>query len=88
MVSPVDPSRTGQQDKVGPGNVRQLLGLERVTEAMLILPTRLQSLLWYAEILGKNPREIAPLFSSDEQTVSQELDRARKCLRDAFEEKD
>ena len=62
--------------------------LERLTVAMSAVPVRLQTLLWYVEVLGKTPRQVASLLCIDEPSVLSELDRARKSLRVAFQRKD
>lgn len=91
MVSRGNSQRMGKQAH---GSPVEEAGLETATEgdrvaaAMLALPERLQSVLWYTEILGMTPEEIAPLLGICARTVSEELVRARKDLRLAFQQTD
>ena len=57
---------------------------ERVAAAMRSLPERWRTVLWHAEILGKRPREIAPVLGIEANAVSALLIRARTGLRAAY----
>lgn len=58
---------------------------ERITLAMKSLPERWRTVLWHAEVLGRMPRDIAPLMDLEPNAVSALLIRARKGLRRAYE---
>jgi RNA polymerase sigma factor (sigma-70 family) len=55
-----------------------------VTEAFRTLPTRWQEVLWYAEVEGLTPREIAPLVGMSANSTSALAYRAREGLRQAW----
>ncbi|MDR6688990.1 RNA polymerase sigma factor (sigma-70 family) [Arthrobacter sp. 1088] len=57
---------------------------ERVTAAMRSLPERWRTVLWHTEVLGKKPREIAPVMGIEPNAVSALLVRARAGLRAAY----
>ena len=89
MVSPGNSSAASRQ-----GAEKQLeaslevFELERITIAMSSLPERQQTLIWYAEVMGKTPGEIASLLCIDEHSVVEHVVLARKALRLAFEWKE
>ncbi|MDP9904671.1 RNA polymerase sigma factor [Arthrobacter bambusae] len=55
-----------------------------VAEAFAALPLRWQRVLWYVEIEGLKPREVAPLLGIEPNALSAVLRRARKGLRAAY----
>ncbi|MBT2534185.1 sigma-70 family RNA polymerase sigma factor [Arthrobacter sp. ISL-48] len=69
-----------------PGLERVLSVLERedVVEAMRALPARWQTVLWYAEVMGEPPRNIARMLDIEPNAVSALLIRARAGLRAAY----
>jgi DNA-directed RNA polymerase specialized sigma24 family protein len=58
---------------------------EKVVAAMGSLPERWRTVLWYAEVLGERPRDIAPVMGMSANTVSALLIRARAGLCAAYE---
>lgn len=55
-----------------------------VADAFAVLPLRWQRVLWYVEIEGLKPREVAPLLGISPNSTSALLRRARKGLRESF----
>jgi RNA polymerase sigma factor (sigma-70 family) len=61
-------------------------GHEHILAALQSLPERWQKVLWYTDVLGLKPREIAPLMGIAPNAVSSLALRARKSLRAAYVE--
>jgi DNA-directed RNA polymerase specialized sigma24 family protein len=59
---------------------------ERITAGMRSLPERWRTVLWYAEVMGHKPREIAPILGIEPNAVSALLIRARAGLHAAYEQ--
>lgn len=59
---------------------------EQIAIAMRSLPVRWRTVLWYAEVLGEKPRDIAPVMGIGPNAVSALLIRARAGLRAAYEQ--
>jgi RNA polymerase sigma factor (sigma-70 family) len=59
---------------------------ERITSAMRSLPERWRTVLWHAEIMGRKPRDIAPILGIEPNAVSALLIRARAGLYAAYEQ--
>lgn len=59
-------------------------GNEKVLAALQSLPTRWQTVLWYADVLGEPPRRVAPLMGIAPNAVSALVRRARTGLRTAY----
>lgn len=57
-----------------------------IAAAMRTLPQRWRTVLWHAEVLGKKPRDIAPVLGIEPNAVSALLIRARAGLRAAYAE--
>ncbi|WP_404502109.1 RNA polymerase sigma factor [Arthrobacter sp. GAS37] len=57
-----------------------------IAAAMRSLPDRWRLVLWYAEVLGEKPRDIAPVMEIRANAVSALLNRAKTGLRAAYEE--
>ena len=57
-----------------------------IAAAMRTLPQRWRTVLWHAEVLGKKPRDIAPVLGIEPNAVSALLIRARAGLRSAYAE--
>lgn len=55
-----------------------------IAAAMRTLPQRWRTVLWHAEVLGKKPRDIAPVLGIEPNAVSALLIRARAGLRAAY----
>lgn len=55
-----------------------------IIRAFATLPTRWQEVLWYSEVEGKRPRQIAPLIGVSANSVSALAYRAREGLRQAW----
>ncbi|WP_245992065.1 sigma-70 family RNA polymerase sigma factor [Mycetocola lacteus] len=55
-----------------------------IVRAFATLPTRWQEVLWYVEVEGKRPRQIAPLIGVSANSVSALAYRAREGLRQAW----
>lgn len=62
-----------------------LFEYEDVAVAMRALPARWRTVLWYAEVMGERPRDIAPILGIEPNAVSALLIRARAGLRAAYE---
>jgi RNA polymerase sigma factor (sigma-70 family) len=75
----------GPVDDPGLAAILYLFEHENIAAAMRTLPTRWQTVLWHAEVLGEPPRAIAPLLKIEPNAVSALLIRARKGLRAAYE---
>ena len=59
---------------------------EHVAAAMRSLPERWRTVLWYAEVMGEKPRNIAPILGLEPNAVSALLIRAKAGLRTAYEQ--
>lgn len=59
---------------------------DQILTALQSLPERWQKVLWYTDVQGHKPREIAPLMGIAPNAVSALILRARKGLRDAYTE--
>jgi RNA polymerase sigma factor (sigma-70 family) len=59
---------------------------EHVAAAMRSLPKRWRTVLWYAEVMGEKPRNIAPILGLEPNAVSALLIRAKAGLRTAYEQ--
>lgn len=55
-----------------------------ITKAFTMLPERWQEVLWYTEVDGRKPREIAPELGMTPNTVSALAYRAKEGLRQAW----
>lgn len=77
---------TEPEEDVRLETVLALFEHERITLAMKSLPERWRTVLWHAEVLGRMPRDIAPLMGIEPNAVSALLIRARKGLRRAYEQ--
>jgi RNA polymerase sigma factor (sigma-70 family) len=58
---------------------------DRVRAAFLSLPQRWRNVLWYLEVEGRKPRELAGMLGLKPNSVSALLYRARAGLRKAYE---
>jgi RNA polymerase sigma factor (sigma-70 family) len=58
---------------------------DRVRAAFLSLPQRWRNVLWYLEVEGRKPRELAAMLGLKPNSVSALLYRARAGLRKAYE---
>lgn len=58
---------------------------DRVRAAFASLPQRWRSVLWYLEVEGRKPRELAAILGLKPNSVSALLYRARAGLRKAYE---
>ena len=58
---------------------------DRVRAAFLSLPQRWRNVLWYLEVEGRKPRELAVMLGLTPNSVSALLYRARAGLRKAYE---
>lgn len=58
---------------------------EQIAVAMRSLPERWRTVLWYAEVLGEAPRDIAPVMGTSANAISALLIRARAGLRATYE---
>lgn len=68
------------------GEVAAAEALDRdiVAKAFATLPNRWQEILWYTEVDGRKPREIAPKLGMTPNTVSALAYRAKEGLRQAW----
>lgn len=68
------------------GEVANAKAVDRdlITKAFTMLPERWQEVLWYTEVDGRKPREIAPELGMTPNTVSALAYRAKEGLRQAW----
>jgi RNA polymerase sigma factor (sigma-70 family) len=76
----------GPVDDKGLETVLSVFEHEHVAAAMRSLPERWRKVLWYAEVMGEKPRDIAPILGIEPNAVSALLIRARAGLRTAYEQ--
>lgn len=76
----------GPVDDHGLETVLSVFEHEHVAAAMRSLPERWRKVLWYAEVMGQKPRDIAPILGIEPNAVSALLIRARAGLRTAYEQ--
>lgn len=76
----------GPVDDQGLETVLSVFEHEHVAAAMRSLPERWRTVLWYAEVMGEKPRNIAPILGIEANAVSALLIRARAGLRTAYEQ--
>lgn len=75
----------GAVEDPGLENALSLFEHEDVAVVMRALPVRWRTVLWYAEVMGEPPRNIAPILGIEPNAVSALLIRARAGLRAAYE---
>lgn len=76
----------GPVDDQGLETVLTVFEQEHVAAAMRSLPERWRTVLWYAEVMGEKPRNIAPILGLEPNAVSALLIRAKAGLRTAYEQ--
>lgn len=84
--SPDEDLDPGPVDDQGLETVLSVFEHEHVAAAMRSLPERWRNVLWYAEVMGAKPRDIAPILGIEPNAVSALLIRARAGLRAAYEQ--
>ena len=76
----------GPADDQGLEAVLTVFEQEHVAAAMRSLPERWRTVLWYAEVMGEKPRNIAPILGIEANAVSALLIRAKAGLRTAYQQ--
>jgi DNA-directed RNA polymerase specialized sigma24 family protein len=84
--APDEALEPGPVDDHGLETVLSVFEHEHVACAMRSLPERWRKVLWYAEVMGQKPRDIAPILGIEPNAVSALLIRARAGLRSAYEQ--
>ena len=89
VVSNRRPTKTWIRDLSTTSGLETVLTVfeqEHVAAAMRSLPERWRTVLWYAEVMGEKPRNIAPILGLEPNAVSALLIRAKAGLRAAYEQ--
>ncbi|MDR6688311.1 DNA-directed RNA polymerase specialized sigma24 family protein [Arthrobacter sp. 1088] len=71
----------------GSGTRWPMFEYERLALAMHSLPEPWRTLLWHAEVLGSPPSEIASALGIDPDAINASLQRARRALRAAYDQR-
>ncbi|MFK4637181.1 RNA polymerase sigma factor [Paenarthrobacter histidinolovorans] len=85
--TPDDDMNAESAEDPGLDNALSLGEHEHILVAMRSLPARWREVLWYSEVMGATPREIAPIMGISSNAVSALRIRARAGLRAAYASK-